>query len=163
MPKNIVKAAPASPKVGLEPETSAPTPACIRRRELAALGLTSAAALALVGCGPDRDGLKVKEVQADSSGSVELDKIEKNSTTIVDFGGQSAFVAVVRGDGDDLKGFSAYCTHQGCALEPHGPVLNCPCHGSTFDAETGDVKGGPAEAPLAKIQLSVKNGKVTRA
>lgn len=136
---------------------------CIKRRDLGALGLSGAAALALAGCGPDKDGLQAKELQADSGGSVELSQIPEWSTAIVNFGGQRAFVAIVRGEGDEVHGWEAYCTHQGCALDPQGPVLNCPCHGSTFDTESGAVKGGPAESPLIPVKLAVKDGKVTRA
>ncbi|MGZ4650530.1 MAG: QcrA and Rieske domain-containing protein [Kineosporiaceae bacterium] len=35
--------------------------------------------------------------------------------------------------------FSAVCTHQGCRVNPAGPQLDCPCHGSVFDAFTGQV------------------------
>ncbi len=139
-------------------------PACIRRRDLGALGVTSAAALALAGCGPDRGGLEPSEIQVDDSGSVELSKIPEWSTAIVNFGGgQRSFVAVVRSEGETVHGWEAYCTHQGCALDPEGSVLNCPCHGSTFNAESGEAKGGPAEAPLAPVKLTVSDGKVTRA
>lgn len=150
-------------RADLPAEPTRELPPCVKRRDLGALGLTGAAALALAGCGPDRGGLKAKEVQVDDSGAVSLEGLPENQTTIVNFGGQKAFVAVVRGSGDDLHGFEAYCTHQGCALNPEGPVLHCPCHDSTFDSQTGDVKGGPAEKPLTEVALKVADGKVTRA
>lgn len=137
--------------------------ACVPRRDLAALSLAGAAAVALAGCGPDRGGLQPDEVQAGEAGTVSLAELPEHSTTIVNFGGQRAFVAVVRGEGDDLHGFEAYCTHQGCALTPQGPVLHCPCHNSTFDAESGDVKGGPAETPLVPVALTLAGDQVSRA
>lgn len=158
MKSHIVQAQPVN-----DPNEGRELPPCIRRRDLGALGLTGAAALALAGCGPDRGGLKPSEVQADESGAVPLADLPEWSTTIVNFGGQRAFVAVVRGQGEELKGWEAYCTHQGCALTPEGPVLNCPCHGSTFDSQSGDVKGGPAESPLIAVDLKLVDGMVTRA
>ena len=47
--------------------------------------------------------------------------------------------------------FSAICTHQGCKVAPAGVTLNCPCHGSKFDAMTGRVLNGPAKADLAPV------------
>lgn len=135
----------------------------LARRELAALGLSSAAVLALTACGPDRGGLEAKELPADEAGTVALDDLAPWSTTLVNFGGQRAFVAVVRSEGEEVKGWEAYCTHQGCALTVQGPVLDCPCHGSTFDAQTGEPNGGPAQTALIEVALKVENGRVGRA
>jgi Rieske Fe-S protein len=51
--------------------------------------------------------------------------------------------------------FSAICTHQGCKVAPAGMTLNCPCHGSTFDAMTGRVLNGPAKADLAPVAVKI--------
>jgi cytochrome b6-f complex iron-sulfur subunit len=51
--------------------------------------------------------------------------------------------------------FSAICTHQGCTVAAAGTQLQCPCHGSVFDAFTGKVVNGPAQAPLGKVDVSV--------
>ena len=56
--------------------------------------------------------------------------------------------------------FSAICTHQGCTVKPAGTKLDCPCHGSVFDAKTGAVEGGPAPSPLPKIAVTVSDGAV---
>ena len=56
--------------------------------------------------------------------------------------------------------FSAICTHQGCTVAPAGKILQCPCHGSTYDLATGDNTGGPAPRPLAPITVKVKGGNV---
>ena len=57
--------------------------------------------------------------------------------------------------------FSAICTHQGCTVKPKGGQFDCPCHGSTYNAKTGAVLGGPAPSPLPKIPVTVADGKVT--
>jgi cytochrome b6-f complex iron-sulfur subunit len=56
--------------------------------------------------------------------------------------------------------FSAICTHMGCTVNPAGKELHCPCHGSVYDASTGEVKQGPAPKPLPKITVHVSGGNV---
>ena len=56
--------------------------------------------------------------------------------------------------------FSAICTHMGCTVAPAGPQLACPCHGSRYNASTGQVLQGPAPKPLASVPVHVEDGKV---
>jgi cytochrome b6-f complex iron-sulfur subunit len=56
--------------------------------------------------------------------------------------------------------FSAICTHMGCTVAPSGNKLNCPCHGSVFDALTGKNIGGPAPSPLPAVDVHVADGNV---
>jgi Rieske Fe-S protein len=56
--------------------------------------------------------------------------------------------------------FSAVCTHMGCTVEPAGKQLNCPCHGSQYDAFTGKVLAGPAPKPLPTVDVHVAGGNV---
>jgi thiosulfate dehydrogenase (quinone) large subunit len=51
---------------------------------------------------------------------------------------------------------SAICTHQGCtvAFSQSDDTFVCPCHGSVYDARTGQVLGGPAPTPLPAIPIS---------
>ncbi|MFD5827245.1 Rieske 2Fe-2S domain-containing protein [Lentzea sp. NPDC060358] len=58
--------------------------------------------------------------------------------------------------------FNAACTHQGCPVSFVGPGFRCPCHGATYDGE-GEVTGGPAPAPLARIPVEVVEGRVVLA
>jgi Rieske Fe-S protein len=69
-------------------------------------------------------------------------------------------VVLVR-DGDQVHGLSATCTHQGCTVsEVADGRITCPCHGSVFDAATGDVVTGPATTPLPAVPVEVRGGAV---
>ena len=70
-------------------------------------------------------------------------------------------VVLTRASGDAVKAFSATCTHLGCAVNKvSGGKIFCPCHGSTFDANTGAVIQGPAGSPLPPVKVTVENGDV---
>ena len=70
-------------------------------------------------------------------------------------------VVVTKDAGGTVHGFSALCTHQGCIVASvrHGRI-QCPCHGSQFDATTGKVLAGPAPAPLSAVDVVVDGGVV---
>ncbi len=57
----------------------------------------------------------------------------------------------------DFRAFDATCPHQGCAVSEfsEGSLL-CPCHGSTFDPDTGDVVSGPATTGLTTRNVTVQ-------
>jgi cytochrome b6-f complex iron-sulfur subunit len=54
-----------------------------------------------------------------------------------------------------ITAFTAICTHMGCTVNPGGAQLNCPCHGSVYNAFTGAVIQGPAPTPLGSIPVKV--------
>lgn len=73
-------------------------------------------------------------------------------------------IVLTRSADGSVHAFSAVCTHQGCTVDRvSGGAIRCPCHGSTFDAATGAVTGGPAPSPLPKIAVTVRDGGVYRA
>ena len=48
-----------------------------------------------------------------------------------------------------FRAFSAECPHAGCAVSTVADgAITCPCHGSTFDADSGAVTAGPATSGL---------------
>ncbi len=59
--------------------------------------------------------------------------------------------------------FSAICTHAGCTVVPDGAQLDCPCHASVFNAETGEVEQGPATKALPSVAVDVVDGNVVEA
>lgn len=59
--------------------------------------------------------------------------------------------------------FSAICTHKGCVVKPDAEAKEyaCPCHGSRFDASTGEVTAGPAPTALTALQVRVDGDSIT--
>jgi len=60
-----------------------------------------------------------------------------------------------------VRAFSTTCTHAGCRIgKGNGNSLQCNCHGSRFDAETGKPLKGPAIKPLQEFEcrFDEKNG-----
>ncbi len=84
-------------------------------------------------------------------------------TSDVPVGGGKVFTAqkvvVTQPTAGQFKAFSAICTHQGCTVdEIANGTINCPCHGSRFNAADGSVTEGPAKRPLAAKQVNAEGG-----
>lgn len=137
-------------------------PSPLSRRALGALCLGAGATGALAGCGPSDQGFGDADPVRASDQAVPLSELPENTTTLVNFGGERPFVAIARRQGTDLTAFSGYCTHQGCAVALAGDELDCPCHGSRFDAATGEVLAGPATASLPAVPIEVDGDTVRR-
>jgi Rieske Fe-S protein len=74
---------------------------------------------------------------------------------------EKAEVVLTKDQSGTLHAFSAVCTHQGCTVsEVSGGTINCPCHGSRFDASTGAPVAGPASSPLPAVQVTVRDNAV---
>jgi thiosulfate dehydrogenase [quinone] large subunit len=67
---------------------------------------------------------------------------------------------VIRSSGGQLAAFSAVCTHAGCTVGYQGGQLVCPCHGGTFDAQSGAVVSGPPPQGLAKRRVMEIGGDI---
>jgi nitrite reductase/ring-hydroxylating ferredoxin subunit/uncharacterized membrane protein len=62
---------------------------------------------------------------------------------------------------DGYVAFDDHCTHRGGSLA--GGVMicgtvQCPWHGSQFDAATGDVKAGPAKESISVYRVEARDG-----
>jgi Rieske Fe-S protein len=72
-----------------------------------------------------------------------------------------AKVVLTKADDGTVRAFSSICTHQGCPVDEvaDGRIV-CPCHGSEFEADTGEVAEGPASRPLPPVAVDVRDGEV---
>jgi cytochrome b6-f complex iron-sulfur subunit len=73
-------------------------------------------------------------------------------------------VLVVQPKAGTVEAFDPICPHQGFSVNP--PVngtITCPGHGSTFDAVTGALKGGPSPRGLTKVPVKISKGYVIMA
>lgn len=153
-------------------------PETVTRRTVLAVGMAGAAGVALAACGggnetstdatsapapADATTSAAPESGADSSGSGtnvgSVDQVAVGSATII-AANDTAFVVAQPEEGTFVA-HSAVCPHQGCLCNriTDGDAV-CPCHGSRFDAVTGEVEQGPATTGLAPATVSVENGQL---
>ena len=85
--------------------------------------------------------------RGDGSG---VENVPRGEGKVIKLDGQR--VAVHRRDDGSVVKVSAVCTHMGCLVRWNNAerTWDCPCHGSRFTPD-GLVLGGPAEAPLEKV------------
>src|SRR3954454_1539671 len=56
-------------------------------------------------------------------------------------------------------GFASTCPHRGCTVRAVAAgTINCFCHGSRFRITDGTVVGGPAQQPLPRREIVVRDG-----
>jgi thiosulfate dehydrogenase [quinone] large subunit len=87
------------------------------------------------------------------------------SASVVPVGGSATFDdpatgdpgLVIQGTAGHFVAFDAVCPHAGCtvAYQRGAKVIACPCHGSEFNAQTGDVETGPASQNLRLIPVQL--------
>lgn len=107
---------------------------------------------------------KWKEVTLEGDGewvvAAGQDELQPGQMKLLHFNGRRIVLART------AKGHVAFddrCTHRGASLAGGvlvGNTVQCLWHGSQFDAETGEVRCGPAKEGIARYQTDVKNGEV---
>ena len=86
-----------------------------------------------------------------------LDRVPRGGGLVL----PGAAIVLTRTAAGDVHGFSAVCTHQGCTVATVADgTIDCPCHGSRFDATTGAVVNGPAARQLPPVTVVVRAGNV---
>jgi len=63
-------------------------------------------------------------------------------------------ICVYRHDNQNYTALWMQCTHQGAELQVFGDKLQCPAHGSEFDAK-GNVTNSPADKNLRSFPVTV--------
>jgi Rieske Fe-S protein len=106
------------------------------------------------GYGPEKKGA--------AAGSGELARVDQ----VPEGGGivlQQQTIVLTRDADGTVHAFSATCPHQGCPVSTvANGTIDCPCHGSRFDAKTGAVVAGPAPRGLTPVTVVVHDGGVFR-
>jgi nitrite reductase/ring-hydroxylating ferredoxin subunit/uncharacterized Fe-S cluster protein YjdI len=83
---------------------------------------------------------------------------EEGGMRAFDVKGTTIAVAKV---GGAFHAFDDTCTHRQCSLaegDLHESTVICPCHGSEFDVESGEVLRGPAREPVETYEVRVEDG-----
>ena len=85
------------------------------------------------------------------------DKLEVGASTLVKAEGSP--ILLVRTTTEEIRGYSAICTHLGCLVgwrKEQGDIY-CPCHGGRFNLD-GKVIGGPPPSPLHRYPVTIVEG-----
>jgi Rieske Fe-S protein len=82
------------------------------------------------------------------SSKSEPQRLSKNSGVVI----ENEKLAIYKESKGDVHKFSSVCTHVGCMVRWNEleKSFDCPCHGSRFSCQTGNVINGPANSPLEK-------------
>ncbi len=127
----------------------------LQRRTVLAAGVAGATGVALAACAGSQSGPGSEQSSANASVPQ-----AGGPTTSVPVGGAAVLLAgqdtyvVAQPTAGEFVAHSAVCPHQGCLCNQiDGDRAICPCHGSTFNAVTGEVLTGPATVGLAKATV----------
>jgi len=136
----------------------------LTRRHLLAAGAVTVGAVALAGCGSSdtKTATPTGNGSGAGSGAGPLAKVADIPVggAISAKGADGKPIIVAQPTAGTVVAFSAICTHQGCTVAPKGAELDCPCHGSRFEAATGKVLAGPAKQPLPSVAVKVSGADV---
>ena len=88
------------------------------------------------------------------------------ATTAIPVGGGVVFtelgVVITQPTPGIFVGFDSTCPHRGCGVRAVAAgTINCFCHGSRFRIDDGSVAGGPAEQPLVRRSIVIREGRIS--
>jgi Rieske Fe-S protein len=146
-------------------EQEGPNTMTFSRRNVLVAGAFGASAIALSACskaatpGAASGGGATQSTSAQAGTIAKLSDINVGEA-ISATGAGGAQLIVARPSSTTVAAFSAVCTHQGCTVVPAARRLDCPCHGSVFDATTGEVLQGPASRALDKVNVTLSGNDI---
>ena len=99
------------------------------------------------------------EAEVSSVKAGKLTDIPKDSGTIIKFGTKP--VILLRTAKDELRAFSATCTHLDCTVQYRKDfgLIWCACHNGKYDFNGRNVSGPPPR-PLEEYKVNVQGGEV---
>ncbi|OGU30799.1 MAG: hypothetical protein A2X67_07260 [Ignavibacteria bacterium GWA2_55_11] len=102
---------------------------------------------------------KQNEVAVQSIKAGKLSEIELDSGRIVKFGTKP--VILIRTNTNELKAFTATCTHLDCTVQysKEKGIIWCACHNGQYDL-TGRNIGGPPPKPLEEFRVLIQEDEV---
>ena len=91
--------------------------------------------------------------------AAKVGELASNAAKIFRFGNRPGIL--VRTPQDELKAFSAVCTHLNCTVQydDEASVIWCACHNGKYDLN-GQVISGPPPRPLEAYQVNVRGDEV---
>ncbi len=103
---------------------------------------------------------KQNEVAVQSVKAGKLSEIERDSGKIVKFGTKP--VILIRTPTDELKAFSATCTHLDCTVQYRKDfgMIWCACHNGRYDLNGRNVQGPPPK-PLDAFKVVLQGEDIT--
>ena len=126
----------------------------------AAVGMGAAGVAGSAACGGSDGGEEVARGQAIAK---ESDLTPGSALAFTDAATGRPCV-LVRLKNGEFVAYSAGCTHQGCTVAYRAKgkgFLGCPRHGSVFDpVNGGEVVSGPADEPLPRMRIEVRDGRI---
>jgi cytochrome b6-f complex iron-sulfur subunit len=102
---------------------------------------------------------KEAEVVVSSVKAGKLSEIEKESSKIIKFGNKP--VILIRTANDELRAFSATCTHLDCTVQyrkDYGTIW-CACHNGKYDLNGRNISGPPPR-PLDEYRVVLQGGEI---
>lgn len=87
-----------------------------------------------------------------------VDEVPEGSTYLFRYKNKPSILINLK---NSITALNIVCTHLGCIVkwDAGKHVLLCPCHAGIFDA-SGKVISGPPPAPLKKLNVIIKEGKI---
>jgi cytochrome b6-f complex iron-sulfur subunit len=146
------------------PVETANTPTRVSRRSVLTVGAVGIGSAALAACSqaksPDSSAPSAGGTTAAAGAPLAKLSSIKVGEAIAATGADGSKIIISRPTATTVVAFSAICTHQGCTVVPAGKELDCPCHGSVYNATTGAVINGPAPRPLPAVSVKLSGENV---